>query len=119
MFNWLNITIMNEKQTTSSVSAANAHQLQKRVNELQAAFEIEKNCKNVAYYFILSNGLLWQFKSFCSRYRGNAYQDCREHIRIMASQYMNPCGADAETGAWPAAGYMMQKKGAKVPFFIN
>ena len=59
----------------------------------------EKNCKNVAYYFILSNGLLWQFKSSCSRYRGNAYQDCWEYIRIMASQYMNPCGADAETGA--------------------
>ncbi len=90
---------MSKEQTTPNENAAKVHKLQKQVNELQAAFEIEKDCKNVAYYFILSNGLLWQFKSFCSRYRGNAYQDCREHIRIMAGQYMNPCGGDAETGA--------------------
>lgn len=30
--------------------------LQKRVNQLNKDFEIEKNCKNNAYFFILENG---------------------------------------------------------------
>lgn len=42
-------------------------------------FEIEKNAKNEAYYFILSNGLLEDFAEFCKTYRSNApHKDCLE-----------------------------------------
>ena len=40
-------------------------------------FEIEKNAKNEAYYFILSNGLLKAFAEFCKTYRSSdPHKDC-------------------------------------------
>lgn len=40
-------------------------------------FEIEKNAKNEAYYFILSNGLLEAFAEFCKTYRSSdPHKDC-------------------------------------------
>ena len=40
-------------------------------------FEIEKNAKNEAYYFILSNGLLEAFAKFCKTYRSSdPHKDC-------------------------------------------
>lgn len=42
-------------------------------------FEIEKNAKNEAYYFILSNGLLEEFAEFCKTYRSSdPHKDCME-----------------------------------------
>lgn len=42
-------------------------------------FEIEKNAKNEAYYFILSNGLLEAFAKFCKTYRSSdPHKDCLE-----------------------------------------
>lgn len=44
-------------------------------------FEIEKNAKNEAYYFILSNGLLEAFAEFCNTYRSNdPYKDCLDFL---------------------------------------
>lgn len=40
-------------------------------------FEIEKNAKNEAYYFILSNGLLEAFAEFCKNYHSSdPHKDC-------------------------------------------
>ncbi|EGG56539.1 hypothetical protein HMPREF9442_00541 [Paraprevotella xylaniphila YIT 11841] len=40
-------------------------------------FEIEKNAKNEAYYFILSNGLLEAFSEFCKNYHSSdPHKDC-------------------------------------------
>jgi hypothetical protein len=40
-------------------------------------FQIEKNAKNQAYYFILSNGLLDRFKEFCNNYHSDdPHADC-------------------------------------------
>lgn len=44
-------------------------------------FEIEKNAKNEAYYFILSNGLLEAFAEFSNTYRSNdPYKDCLDFL---------------------------------------
>jgi len=41
------------------------------------AFNIEKNAKNEAYYFILSHGLLKQFSEFSKNYQSdNPHLDC-------------------------------------------
>jgi len=40
-------------------------------------FEIEKNAKNKAYYFILSNGLFEAFAEFCKNYHSSSpHKDC-------------------------------------------
>jgi hypothetical protein len=40
-------------------------------------FLIEKDAKNEAYYFILSNGLFDRFKEFCKNYHSdNHHRDC-------------------------------------------
>ena len=42
-------------------------------------FEIEKNAKNAAYYFILSNGLFKEFAEFCKNYHSSdPHKDCLE-----------------------------------------
>ena len=42
-------------------------------------FEVEKNAKNKAYYFILSNGLLEKFAELCKTYHlSNPRKDCLE-----------------------------------------
>lgn len=38
--------------------------LQQTLNKLKESFELEKVCKNQAYYFILSNGLFEDFKAY-------------------------------------------------------
>lgn len=44
-------------------------------------YEIEKNAKNEAYYFILSNGLFKEFAEFCKNYHSNDLcKDCLEYL---------------------------------------
>ena len=44
-------------------------------------FEIEKNAKNTAYYFILSHNLLDEFAEFCKSYRSSdPHKDCLDFI---------------------------------------
>ena len=45
------------------------------------AFEIEKNAKNKAYFFILSHGLLDEFAKFCKDYHSdNPHENCKKLI---------------------------------------
>ena len=47
--------------------------------ELTSKYLIEKNAKNTAYFFILSNNLLKEFQKFCAKHKGvNAHQACVE-----------------------------------------
>ena len=42
-------------------------------------FEIEKNAKNEAYFFILSHNLLNEFAEFCKNYHSDSpHKDCLE-----------------------------------------
>ena len=44
-------------------------------------FEIEKNAKNKAYFFILSHNLLNEFAEFCKTYHSNdPHKDCLEFL---------------------------------------
>ena len=44
-------------------------------------FEIEKNAKNEAYYFILSHNLLDEFAELCKSYRSSdPHKDCLDFI---------------------------------------
>lgn len=44
-------------------------------------FEIEKNAKNEAYYFILSHNLLDKFAEFCKSYRSSdPHKDCLDFL---------------------------------------
>lgn len=44
-------------------------------------FEIEKNAKNEAYYFILSHNLLDEFAEFCKNYRSSdPHKDCLDFL---------------------------------------
>jgi hypothetical protein len=44
-------------------------------------FLIEKNAKNKAYYFILSNGLLGRFTKFCENYDSDdPFRDCVDYL---------------------------------------
>lgn len=55
--------------------------LEQLLTELAETFEAEKNAKNEAYYFILSNGLLDQFADFCRNYRSrDPHKDCVEYL---------------------------------------
>ena len=38
--------------------------LQNRVNQLNKDFEIEKNCKNQVYYFIIEKGYLDEYREY-------------------------------------------------------
>jgi hypothetical protein len=45
------------------------------------AFNIEKNAKNKAYCFILSNGLFDRFAEFCKDYHSDdPHRDCLEYL---------------------------------------
>lgn len=51
--------------------------LLRQVKNLQAICEIEKDCKNKAYYFILANDLLDKFSSFRELHNAsNAHKQC-------------------------------------------
>ena len=44
-------------------------------------FEIEKDAKNKAYHFILSNGLLEDFTKFCKTYHSDdPHKDCLDFL---------------------------------------
>lgn len=57
------------------------------VTALGKNFEIEKNAKNNAYYFILSHGLLEEFSEFCNTYHSSdTHKDC---VELLLKQYQN------------------------------
>ena len=43
-------------------------QLQEQLTRVKQDFEIEKNCKNQAYYWIISTGNLKRFAEFCKKH---------------------------------------------------
>lgn len=52
--------------------------------ELTSKYLIEKNAKNKAYFFILSNNLLDKFQKFCAEYKDiDAHEAC---IRLLSEQ---------------------------------
>lgn len=69
------------KQNGIKCKANNSNQTftatpRKRVSYKQK-FNKEKDLKNIAYYFILSNGLFDKFRAFYKSYgKGNAHSDC-------------------------------------------
>lgn len=59
------------KTSTSTPNSARTVSYQK--------FETEKNAKNKAYFFILSNGLYDAFREFCNNYHSSdPHEDCLE-----------------------------------------
>lgn len=51
------------------------------IAKLYSKFLIEKNAKNTAYFFILSNNLLEQFQQFCRNYNSTGpHRDCVEYL---------------------------------------
>lgn len=47
-------------------------------------FLIEKNAKNIAYFFILSNNLLDKFQEFCAEHKGvDAHEAC---VKLLLQQ---------------------------------
>lgn len=54
---------------------------------LARKFEIEKNAKNKAYYFILSHGYYYEFREFYRKYQsGNPHKDCLGVLQIVANK---------------------------------
>ena len=53
-----------------------------KCKEYKTDFETEKKAKNDAYYFIISNGLLDLFTTFCKEYKGNSLKDIRENLEL-------------------------------------
>lgn len=47
-------------------------------------FNAEKDAKNMAYHFILANGLLGQFRDFCAKHHGQDHQ--AECARILSNK---------------------------------
>lgn len=56
----------NEGQLLSQIK-----ELQAQLNQVRQKFEIEKSCKNKAYYFILSSGNFQKFAEFHKKHRAN------------------------------------------------
>lgn len=51
------------------------------VRKLTKMFEVEKDAKNQAYFFILSHGHFDEFREFCLSYRSeDSHRDCMEYI---------------------------------------
>lgn len=65
----------NKKVVTSKTGL-----LKKQVKELRKSFEIEKQCKNKAYDFIISYRLIELFRDFCCGYKGGAHKNCIKHL---------------------------------------
>jgi GTP1/Obg family GTP-binding protein len=57
----------------------------------EEAFQIEKNAKNRAYAFILSNGLLDRFSQFCKETSGieDLHPFCKEVIKKIETTKSN------------------------------
>lgn len=56
----------NEGKKLSSVK-----ELQRQLKQVRQELDLEKNCKNEAYYFILSDGAFRKFAEFHKKYRAN------------------------------------------------
>ncbi|SET22164.1 hypothetical protein [Prevotella sp. kh1p2] len=55
--------------------------LKNQLKRMIQKFEVEKYCKNEAYYFILSHGLLDQFSEFSINYNvDDPHRDCVEYL---------------------------------------
>ncbi|WP_195360589.1 hypothetical protein [Phocaeicola massiliensis] len=64
---------MKKKIATVEIECSNSHLIptfSDFLNELQKRFDIEKDCKNEAYSFIIANGLYEDFREFCKNYKG-------------------------------------------------
>ena len=72
----------NGAKSISRVSNPDADQsIADVLTELTEAFNAEKNAKNKAYLFILSNGLLDSFADFCRDYHScDPHRDCVEYL---------------------------------------
>lgn len=65
----------NLEQDRSTVNPTSTSSSAKTVSYRK--FEIEKNAKNEAYYFILSNGLFKEFAEFCKKNNSSdPHKDC-------------------------------------------
>ena len=75
-------TRRNGAKSISRVSNPDADQsIADVLTELTEAFNAEKNAKNKAYLFILSNGLLDSFADFCRDYHScDPHRDCVEYL---------------------------------------
>ena len=75
-------TRRNRAKSISSVSNPDADQsIADVLIELTEAYKVEKDAKNKAYYFILSNGLLDRFADFCRDYHScDPHKDCIEYL---------------------------------------
>ena len=72
-----------KKRNAVKDSICNSAQTERNTVSIEA-FNIEKDAKNQAYYFILSKGLLDSFAEFCKIYHSdNPHQDC---INYLAAQ---------------------------------
>ena len=63
---------MKKKIATVEIECSNSHLIptfSDFLNELQKRFDIEKDCKNEAYSFIIANGLYEDFREFCKNYK--------------------------------------------------
>lgn len=70
---------MKLEQDRSTVNPTSTSAPRKRVSYRK--FEIEKNAKNEAYFFILSHNLLNEFAEFCKTYHSNdPHKDCLEFL---------------------------------------
>lgn len=69
-------------KTASRVSNPDADQsIADVLIELTEAYKVEKDAKNKAYYFILSNGLLDRLADFCRNYHScDPHKDCIEYL---------------------------------------
>lgn len=64
---------MKKKIATVEIECSNSHLIptfSDFLNELQKQYDIEKDCKNEAYSFIIANGLYEDFREFCKNYKG-------------------------------------------------
>lgn len=66
--------VQNEKPVTFSDVIA----------EVEKRFQIEKDCKNMAYAFIMQNGLLDQFKQFSKTFANEDH--CKMSIQSIISR---------------------------------
>ena len=70
---------MKLEQDRSIVNPTSTSAPRKRVSYRK--YEIEKNAKNKAYFFILSHNLLNEFAEFCKTYHSNdPHKDCLEFL---------------------------------------
>lgn len=70
---------MKLEKDRSAVNPTSTSAPRKRVSYRK--FEIEKNAKNEAYFFILSHNLLNEFAEFCKTYHSNdPHKDCLEFL---------------------------------------